>query len=132
VASWEDVRRVALALPGVSEGQGDQRGWSVADRVLAWERPLRKGDLAALGLSTQDEPVLCVRTSDEGVKQALVADDPEVFFTTPHFNGYPAVLIWLERISETVLEEVITEAWLARAPKRFAREYLDRGTSPAG
>ena len=56
-------------------------------------------------------------------KEALLADDPNVFFTTPHFDGYPAVLVQLERIGAEDLEEVIVEAWLARAPTRLAKEY---------
>jgi hypothetical protein len=58
-------------------------------------------------------------------KEALIANDPDVFFTTPHFNGYPAILIQLEKISVEDLTEVIVEAWLARAPKRLANDYLD-------
>jgi hypothetical protein len=55
-------------------------------------------------------------------KEALLADDPDVFFTTPHFDGYPAVLVRLEEISV----EVIVEAWLCRAPKRLAQAYLEQ------
>jgi hypothetical protein len=130
VATWEDVQRIAAALPEVVVGGGDTRGWSVGDKILAWERPLGKRDLSALGLASQEEPVLCVRTADQGVKQALIEDDPEVFFATPHFNGYPAVLVWLDRISVDLLTELISEAWFARAPKRLVREHLARGTSP--
>jgi hypothetical protein len=57
-------------------------------------------------------------------KDALLADEPSVFFTIPHFEGYPAVLIRLEAIGLDVLEEVIVEAWLARAPKRLADAYV--------
>jgi hypothetical protein len=131
VSTWEDVRRIATGLPGVSERDARTLAWRVADRGLVWERPLRPADLAALGLAAQDEPVLGVRTSDESVKLALIAEDSQIFFTTPHFDGYPAVLIWLDRISPARLAEVITEAWLDRAPKRFTREFLARGTSPA-
>jgi hypothetical protein len=60
-----------------------------------------------------------------GAKEALLADDPRVFFTTPHFDGYPAILVRLDRITVEDLDEVITEAWLARAPKRLGRAYLD-------
>jgi hypothetical protein len=58
-------------------------------------------------------------------KEALLADDPAVFFTTPHFDGYPAILVRLDRIAIADLEEVVVEAWLARAPKRLAKRYLD-------
>jgi hypothetical protein len=60
-------------------------------------------------------------------KEALLADDPDVFFTTPHFDGFPAILVRLDRITLEDLEEVIVEAWLVRAPKRLAREYVPRG-----
>jgi hypothetical protein len=131
VATWEDVRRIATALPGVTERDRSTLDWRVADKGLAWERPLRKSDLAALNIDCQEEPVLGVRTADEGDKFALIEQDPDVFFTIPHFNGYSAVLIWLDRISAEALAEVVTEAWLARAPRRLVREYLARGTSPA-
>jgi len=131
VATWADVRRIAAQFPGVTEREARTPAWRVADRALVWERPLRTADLAALGLAGQDQPVLGVRTSDESEKLALIAEDPQVFFTTPHFDGYPAVLIWLDRISPARLADVITEAWLARAPKRLTREYPARETSPA-
>jgi hypothetical protein len=58
-------------------------------------------------------------------KEALLADDPSVFFTTPHFDGYPAILVRLDQIGLEDLREVIVEAWLARAPKRVAQAYID-------
>jgi hypothetical protein len=58
-------------------------------------------------------------------KEALLADDPEVFFTTPHFDGYAAILVRLERIAIEGLQEVVVEAWLSRAPARLAQGYLD-------
>lgn len=60
------------------------------------------------------------------VTDSTIADDPAVFFTTPHFDGYSAVLVRLEEIAVENLEEVIVEAWLARAPKRVAQDYVDR------
>jgi len=59
-----------------------------------------------------------------GAKEALLFDEPEVFLTTPHFDGYPAVLVRLDKITVDELDEVIVEAWLARAPKRLAKEYI--------
>ena len=61
-------------------------------------------------------------------KEALLADDPDVFFTTPHFDGYPAILVRLDRIGAEDLNEVIVEAWLVRAPKRVARAFLEEPT----
>lgn len=127
MASVDDVRRIALSLPGTAER--DTRGnlnWFVAEKSFAWERPLRKGDLAALGDRVPDGPVFAARTADEGVKHALIADDPVVYFTTPHFNGYAAILFELDRITVEELTELITDAWLARAPKKLAAEFLRR------
>jgi hypothetical protein len=132
MAVWDDVRRLALALPSVEERRS--RGlmqWRVKDRLVVWERPLHKPDLEALGEDPTDDPILGARMPDEGAKQALIADDPEVYFTTPHFDGYPAVLVRLDRIGLEELEELIVEAWLDRAPKRLAREYL-ASIEPAG
>ena len=89
-----------------------------------WERPLRRADLEALGDAAPDGPILGARVEHLVAKEALLADDPAVFFTTPHFDGYPAVLVRLERIGLEDLREVIVEAWLARAPKRLAEAYL--------
>jgi hypothetical protein len=125
VATWEDVRRLALALPETQEGvKWGNRTWLVQDKGFVWERPLRKSDLAALGDAAPDGPILGARVEHEMAKQALLADDPDVYFTTPHFDGYPAILVRLEAISVEDLEELVTEAWLARAPKRLAKAYL--------
>ncbi|MGH3906322.1 MAG: MmcQ/YjbR family DNA-binding protein [Pseudonocardiaceae bacterium] len=126
MATWDDVRRAVLALPETSERSS--RGipeWRVKDKGFVWERPLRRADLEALGDEAPDGPILAARVPDVGVKEALLADDPHVFFTTPHFDGYPAILVRLDRIAVTELDELIVEAWLARAPKRLAKEYLD-------
>ena len=126
MASWDDVRRIALDLPETSERLS--RGlasWQVRDKGFVWERPLRPADLRALGDDAPTGPILGARVEHLVAKEALLADDPEVFFTTPHFDGYPAILVRLERISVEDLKEVIVEAWLARAPKRLAQEYID-------
>jgi len=128
MATWEDVRRLALALPQTVEGSSRDGllSWSVKSKTIAWERPLRRGDLEALGDAAPTGPVLAARVPDLGAKEALLADDGDVYFTTPHFNGYPAILVRLDRIAVGELEELLVEAWLARAPKRLAAEYLDR------
>jgi hypothetical protein len=127
VATWDDVRSVALALPGAVEVSS--RGlpqWKVRDRLFVWERPLRRKDVEELGDAAPAGPVLGARVPDEGAKQALVADEPEVFFTTSHFDGYPAVLARLDRLSRQALEELVVEAWADRAPARLVREHLAR------
>jgi len=127
VADWDDVRRMALALPESSERiSRDLRQWVVKDKLFVWERPLRRADLAALGDAAPDGPILGARVEHLVAKEAMVADPSGVFFTTPHFDGYPAVLVRLDAIAPADLEEVVVEAWLARAPKRLAQEFLDR------
>jgi hypothetical protein len=126
VASWDDVRRLALALPETSERESrGLRQWQVKDKLVVWERPLRRADLEALGDDAPDGPILGARVEHLGAKEALLADDPDVFFTTPHFDGYPAVLVRLDRIAPEDLNELIVEAWLVRAPKRLAKAYVD-------
>src|SRR6478672_7727046 len=125
MASWDDVRRIALDLPETDEGTTHgNRSWRVKDKGFVWERPLRRGDLEALGDSAPDGAILGVRVEHLGAKEALLAGDPDVYFTTPHFDGYPAVLVQLDRIAPDELREVIVEAWLVRAPKRLADAYV--------
>jgi hypothetical protein len=125
VASWDDVRSLALALPETSERSS--RGllqWRVRDKLFVWERPLRKADRDALGAAAPDGPILGARVEHVVAKEALIADDPGVFFTTPHFDGYAAILVRLDRIGVEDLREVVTEGWLVSAPRRLARAYL--------
>src|SRR5918998_3503201 len=113
MAGWDDVARIALELPETEEvlSRG-LRQWKVRGRHFAWERPLRKADLAALGAAAPDGPILGASVEHLVAKEALLADAPDVYFTTPHFDGYPAVLVRLERIAPDDLEELVTEAWL--------------------
>jgi hypothetical protein len=123
--SWEDVRRVALALPEASERLSRERlQWRVKDKLFVWERPLRPREVEALGGDVPDGPILGARVEHLGAKEALLADRSGAFFTTPHFDGYPAILVQLDCIALEDLEEVVTEAWLVRAPKRLADDYL--------
>jgi hypothetical protein len=125
MSTWDDVRRLALALPETSERVShEQRQWRVRDKLFVWERPLRPQEIEALGAAAPDSPILGARVEHVGAKEALIADDPGAFFTTPHFDGYAAILVRLDRIALQDLEEVVTEAWLARAPARLIKEYL--------
>lgn len=127
MATWDDVRRIALALPDTTERTSHGLpAWRVGDKLFVWERPLRQSDLEALGPDAPSDPILGARVADLGVKEALLADDPAVYFTTPHFDGYPAILVRLGDIAGPELAELITEAWLARAPKRLAGEFLSQ------
>jgi len=126
MADWDDVARLALAMPESSERLSrGRRQWRVKDKLFVWERPLRGTDRAALGDAAPDGPILGARAEHLVAKEALLADEPGVFFTTPHFDGYPAVLVRLREISLGDLEELVVEAWLARAPARLVKAYLD-------
>ena len=126
MASWHDVRRIALALPGTSEetSADGKCAWIVNDKFFAWERPLRRSDLAALGDDAPTGAILGVRTSGFEMKEVLLASNPSVYFTTPHFEGYPAVLVRLDKIALKELKALVVEAWLARAPKRLVTAFL--------
>lgn len=127
MATWDDVSRIATALPETSEVGTDLLAWKVRDKSFAWDRPLRKGDLAALGDAAPDGPVLAVRVPDLAAKEAILAEDPAVYFTTPHFNGYPAVLIRipdLKQLDRSELRDLVVDAWLTRAQKRVAKAWL--------
>lgn len=100
------------------------RAWSVKNKVFAWERPLRRADIEALGDEAPKGAILAVRVEDLVVKEARLAAQPETLFTTPHFDGFPAVLVRLGRIKVKDLDELLVEAWLARAPGRLKRAYL--------
>ena len=133
MATWDDVRSLALAMPGAEEyvTRGDL-AWRTGPtgKLFVWERPLRPADIAEVG--PQRGPIAGVRVTDEGEKLALIASDPDVFFTIHHFDGYDAVLLHLDRISGERLGEVIVDSWIAVAPKRAVTAYLaSRDIPPA-
>jgi hypothetical protein len=133
MATWIDVARLAMAMPSAIEtDKWGMKTWAVKDKSkthsFAWERPLRKNEIAALGAAVPKGAILGVRTADLGMKEALLARNPDVYFTTPHFDGYPAILVRLSRIKVSELRDLLVEAWLARAPERLVKEYL-AGTS---
>jgi hypothetical protein len=124
MATWDDVSRACLALPGTAELAPPEgtRSWRVRDKAFAWERPLRKKDLAELGDAAPSGPVLAAHVPDEGAKTALIAEEPAVYFTTSHFTGYAAVLCRLDELDARSLTELVTEAWACRAPRRLVAE----------
>jgi hypothetical protein len=125
MATWDDVRRACTALPEVEERTRADgvRQWRVGDKLFVWERPLRKADRAELGDEAPTGPVLGARVPDEGAKQALVAAEPLIYFTTAHFDGYPAVLVRLDEIDGDELTELAEDAWACRAPRRLLAEH---------
>jgi hypothetical protein len=127
MASRDDVATIALALPEVIEEPSyGNRAWKVRKKLVVWERPLRAKEIEQLGDAAPpaDAPIVGVRVPDEEAKAALLASEPNIYFTTPHFDGHLSVLILLDRIPHPDLEEAIVEAWLFQAPKRLAAAYL--------
>ena len=125
MATWEDVRRIALSLPETVEhpSYDGQRSWAVRKTTFSWERPLRKRDLEELGASAPTGPILGVRVHDLAEKEATLAAHADVCFTTSHFDNYAAVLVRLDEVDVDDLEELVTDAWVSRAPKRLVHEF---------
>ncbi len=135
MSTFEDVARLALALPETEEttSWGNliwavRSGGKAKPKGFVWERPLRKKDQAFLTAEGAEVPpnevILGVRVDGLAEKEAVLAANPDFMFTTPHFNGYPAVLVRLDRVDEARLREVVTDAWLAVAPKKLADQFL--------
>jgi len=128
VATWDDVRRIALDLPGaVEDTSGRTTAWRVGGKAFAWERVLRRGERESLGDAAPHGPALGLRTADPDVVDGLVAGQPEVYFTVAGYGVHPMVLVHVERASFEDLDEAITDAWLSRAPRRLREPFLRNG-----
>ena len=111
MVDWETVREIALAFPEVEESTEGRIAFSVRGKGFAWEARERDGG------------GLAVRVEGEE-KQLLLDANPEAYFTSPHYTGFPAIQIRLESIGPDELRELLEDAWLIQAPKRLAAEFL--------
>jgi hypothetical protein len=111
MASEDDVRAIALSLPGTTEEQWYQApGYKVAGKGF-------------LRFRTEAEGGMVVFVSDLGEKEALLTSNPAAFFTTPHYDGWPIVLVNLDVVDHDELRELITDSWLIKAPPRLRRQF---------
>jgi hypothetical protein len=122
----DDAAAMAMAMPGVTEGSRHRmRTWFVGKKGFAWERPLSVADIKRYGTETPPPgPILATAVDDLAEKEAVLAANPDAFFTIPHFDGYAAVLIQLDRVTKKALREAIEDGWLACAPQKLIDEYL--------
>ena len=128
MAGLEDVERLVALLPEVSEGaRYGHRTWLVGDKVFAWERPFSKADLKRFADAPVPQgPILALVTDGLEDKESLLQAHPDHLFTIPHFQGYPAVLLHLERAGDDDLREALLDAWLVHAPEDVARAHLQK------
>lgn len=125
MADADDVRRLALALPHVVEIDSDGFDFRVADKGFVWSYPERRP--GAGRVIRTDIAVLYV--GDEAEKQALLLGEPELFFTTPAYDGLPLVMLRLARVSVDRLAELVIDAWRMRAPESLAADLDEDAVS---
>jgi hypothetical protein len=112
VADWETVREIVAAFPEVEESLEGRHAWRVRGKLFAWEARERDGGGLAVRVDREE-------------KQLILDGNPSVYFTSPHYRGYPGIQIRLEAIQTEELRSRLEDAWLVQAPKRLAAAYLD-------
>ena len=127
MATMADLDELALGLPQTTKELSDdgRPSYLVHGKLFCFHRGRRRDAVDAAGERLDD--VLMFRVADLDMKDLLLADERGLFFTTPHFNGYPALLLRipeLARIDREELEDLVVEAWLTRVQKRVAKAWL--------
>src|SRR5437762_13457938 len=134
MSTMADLDRIARALPQVTKEVDDGRpAYKVHGKLYCLHRS-RRPDAVDPETRERLDDVLMFRVADLDVKELLLSDGRGVYFTTPHFNGYPAVLVRipdLERLDREELSDLVAEAWLTRAQKRVAKAWLAEHGEPA-
>lgn len=126
MADAGDVRHLALALPHVVEIDSDGFDFRVGDKGFVWSYPERRPGKPRV-IRTD---IAVLYAGDEAEKQALLLGEPELFFTTPAYDGMPLVMLRLERVDVDRLRELVTDAWRMRAPATLAADLDDDAISP--
>ena len=111
MVTWKTVRTLALALPEVEEEPGERPGWRVRGKLFAWRSRVRDGDTLGIRVDRDEKPL-------------LLESRPDLYFVTPHYDNYPAVLVNLDAINGAELRERLEDAWLIQAPKKLAAAFL--------
>jgi hypothetical protein len=129
----KDLDKLALAMPEATKEVEDGRPtYKVHDKMFCFHRR-RRPDAVDLETGERLGDVLVFRVADLGVKEMLVSDARGIYFTTPHWNGYSAVLMRIRDLSQLdrdELRDLVEEAWLTRAQRRLAKEWLARRGEP--
>jgi hypothetical protein len=123
-----DLDKLALSLPQATKdvSEDGRPGYKVHGKLFCLHRS-RRPDAVDPETGERLQDVLMFRVADLDVKELLLSDGRGIYFTTPHFNGYPAVLVRipdLARLDRDELHDLVAEAWLTRAQKRVAKAWL--------